>query len=176
MAKPIFLIGYMGSGKSTIGKKLATRMKYDFLDMDAAIEKMTGKTISQIFQSDGEEAFRQLEHSVLLSACARKNIVISTGGGAPCYFNNMSLMNKSGITIYLQMHPDSLIKRIRESKTQRPLLQRVPEENISEYIKSHLAQREIFYKEASIIIKGENLKVEDLYIQLLKLPINRTKY
>lgn len=170
MAKTIFLIGYMGCGKSTVGKKLATRMQYDFIDIDAAIEKMTGKSVGQIFQDEGEDAFRQLEHSVIVSTCARNNLVVSTGGGAPCFFDNMKLMNQNGITVYLQMHPDSLTKRIRDSKTGRPLLKNVPDDYLGDYIALHLAQRERFYKEAALIIKGESLKIEELHTQIIRLP------
>lgn len=169
MAKPVFLIGYMGSGKSTIGKKLATKLRCTFIDMDQTIEDMTGKSISTIFNDEGEDAFRQLEHSVLVSLASRKDTVISTGGGTPCFFDNMVMMNKLGLTVYLKMHPDSLAKRILDSGTKRPLLQRISPDQLPAYIARHLKERESFYNKAHLTFKGENLKVEELYHEIIKL-------
>lgn len=153
----------MGSGKSTYGKKLATKLNYDFIDTDAAIERMTGKPIAQIFAQDGEDSFRQLERSILVSLTKRQNIVVSTGGGTPCFFDNMALMNKTGVTVYLQLAPESLAQRLIQSKSERPLLQRISNEELPGYIKMHLFERESFYKKSGITIKGENLKIDDLY-------------
>jgi shikimate kinase len=169
MQKPVFLIGYMGSGKSTVGKKLASKLKCSFVDMDHTIEEMTGKSIANIFSDEGEDAFRQLEHSVLVSLTARKDTVISTGGGAPCFFDNMSIMNRHGLTIYLKMHPDSLAKRILDSGTKRPLLQRITPEQLPAYISRHLKEREAFYNKAHLTIKGENLKIDELYNEIIKV-------
>lgn len=162
MSKPIFLIGYMGCGKSSVGKKLAVRLKSDFIDIDGSIEKMTGKSIAQIFEEDGEDQFRQLERSILVSLCSRSNVVVATGGGAPCFFDNMLLMKKSGTTIYLKMHPDSLASRILASDTERPLVKRLSKEDMPIYIAQHLKEREVYYNKAHIIIKGESLKIDDL--------------
>lgn len=162
MTKPIFLIGYMGCGKSSVGKKLAVRLKSDFVDIDTSIEQMTGKSIAQIFKEEGEDQFRQLERSILVSLCSRSNIVVATGGGAPCFFDNMLKMNKSGITIYLKMHPDSLASRILASGNERPLVNRLSKEEMPTYIAQHLREREVFYNKAKITIKGESLKIDDL--------------
>ncbi len=162
MGKPVFLIGYMGSGKSTAGKKLAGRLKYDFIDVDAEIEKMTGKSVSQIFADEGEDQFRQVEHSIIKSLCSRKNVIVATGGGAPCFFDNIDLMNAGGVTVYLKMHPSSLAKRIIDSATERPLLKYVANEDLPLYVAEHLAKREFFYNKAKLTIQGENLKVDDL--------------
>lgn len=162
MAKPVFLVGYMGSGKTTVGKKLATKLKYDFFDTDHAIEEMTGKSITQIFNEDGEDAFRQLERSILVSLTSRQNIVVSTGGGTPCYFDNMVRMNRCGITVYVKLHPASLAKRIIESDTERPLLTRISNDDLPAYITMHLKERESFYSKAHIIIKGESIKIDEL--------------
>ncbi len=168
MGKPVFLIGYMGSGKSTVGKKLATKLRYSFIDVDSTIEKMTGKSISQIFSEDGEDQFRQLEHSVIKSLCIRKDVVIATGGGAPCFFDNIDLMNSHGLTVYLKMHPASLAKRIIDSDTERPLLRYVLKEDLPAYITQHLLKREIFYSKARLKTAGENLKVDELYQLVVK--------
>jgi len=164
MAAPVFIVGYMGCGKTTAGKKLATKLGFQFLDTDTIIEGMTGKDIARLFAEDGEDSFRQLEHSVIVSLCGRKNIVVATGGGAPCYFDNMKRMNTSGTTVYIRMHPDSLARRISESHTERSFtLSGLKNEELPAYIANHLAQREPFYNQAHVIIKGENLKVDDLY-------------
>ncbi len=152
----------MGSGKSTVAKKLATRLKYDFIDIDAAIVNMAGKEIADIFREEGEDAFRQLEHSILVSLCDRTNTVVATGGGAPCFYDNMVLMNKHGITIYLKMHPDSLASRIIASNTERPLLNRISNDDLPAYISRHLLEREVFYNKAKLTIKGESIKIDDL--------------
>lgn len=162
MAKPVFLIGYMASGKSTSGKKLARMMGYAFEDTDAIIEQMTGKSIEEIFETDGEDAFRSLEHSVIRSLTTRINTVIATGGGAPCFYNNLELMQQYGITVYLKHHPNSIVTRLLLSKTKRPLLKTVSKDELLARITDHLTQREAYYLKARIIIKGENLDLEEL--------------
>lgn len=167
MYKLIFLIGYMGSGKTTAGKKLAKKLNLDFIDIDQAISEMSGCSISEIFERNGEEAFRQLEHAVLKSLCQRKNLVVATGGGTPCFFDNMNLMNRYGMTVYLQMHPRSLASRLIESKDERPLLKSLSNEELPEYIANHLSSRERFYLKSKIVMKGENLN-QDKLIQFIK--------
>jgi len=162
MGKPVFLIGYMGSGKSTAGKKLARSLGYFFTDLDEEIEKMTDKPVHRVFAEDGEDAFRQLEHSILVSLTARKNLVISTGGGTPCFFNNMELMNQTGVTVYLKMSPESLAKRLANAKIKRPLIQGIPASELPAYIKTHLEKREPFYISSHIKIKGESLDADEL--------------
>lgn len=167
MAKPVFLIGYMGCGKSTVGKKLASKLKYNFIDVDSTIEDLTNKPVSQIFEDEGEDAFRQLEHSIIVSLCSRTNTVIATGGGAPCFHNNMELMNAHGITVYLKMHPKSLAERIISSKTERPLIKYVSNDELPAFITQHLKDREAFYKRAQLTIQGESLKIDEL-VQRIK--------
>jgi shikimate kinase len=162
MGKPVFLIGYMGSGKSTNGRKLARSIGYFHFDLDEEIEKLVGKSIDQIFSEEGEDAFRLLEHSVLVSLTNRKNIVVSTGGGTPCYFNNMQLMKVAGVVVYIKMKPESLAKRLQSSKVKRPIIVRAQAGDLSAFITQHLAQREDFYKQAHLTIKGENLDFETL--------------
>lgn len=104
----IFLIGYMGSGKSTAGKKLAAELGYAFIDLDHFLEKEYQQTIPEIFAARGEAEFRNMEHNTLKKVLEKSDVVISAGGGTPCYFNNMELMNNNGITIYLKMSVDAL--------------------------------------------------------------------
>ena len=162
MGKPVFLVGYMASGKTTTGKKLARNIGYFFFDLDDEIEKLTGKTVPQIFKDEGEDAFRILEHSVLVSLSNRKNIVVATGGGTPCYFNNMELMKKCGVTVYFNLKPESLAKRLLVARVKRPLIEGIPASGLPEFIAAHLARREDFYKLAHITIKGESLDLEHL--------------
>ncbi|MBW6491842.1 MAG: AAA family ATPase [Lentimicrobium sp.] len=162
MGKPIYITGYMGSGKTTVGKKIARILDYDFMDTDVVISKMTGKTIDQIFITDGEDAFRVLEHSVLVSLANRINTVISTGGGTPCFFDNLEIMKKSGIVIYLKMHPTSIYKRMVASKNPRPLLKRIPKSGLLAYITEHLSKREQFYEAAHFVFKGESPEIESM--------------
>ena len=153
MSKPVFLIGYMGSGKSTAGRKLARMLGYAFEDTDELIASMTGKTIEEIFDSEGEDAFRILEHSVIRSLAGRVNTVIATGGGAPCYFDNLSLMQRSGITVYIKLNPVSIVKRLSQSKTTRPLIKKTGREQLLPWGKRHLGQRALFFEKAHIILK-----------------------
>ncbi len=162
MGKPVFLIGYMGSGKTTTGRKLARSIGYFFFDLDEEIEKLTGKNLPQIFSEEGEDAFRLLEHSVLASLANRKNIVVATGGGAPCYYNNMELMKKSGVTVYFRMKPESLAKRLLVARVKRPLIEGITAADLPGFIAGHLSKREDYYSSAHITIKGESLDLEHL--------------
>ncbi len=158
----IFLIGFMGCGKTTVGKKLAKKLKYDFIDLDEEIEKKEQCTISQIFESKGEDYFRSLEHNLLLDLPNKSNVVISCGGGAPCYFNNMEMMNNAGYTVYVTMPAGALFSRLKQAKATRPLLQNMNDETLMKYIKDKLIEREITYRLAKISVNGINLNVDDL--------------
>jgi shikimate kinase len=153
----------MGSGKTTIGRRLANRLKFDFLDLDSQIEKQEKRTVDQIFSQSSETYFREIEHTCLKEISSlEKNIVISTGGGAPCFYNNMDIINQSGKSVYLQMHPHSLAKRIEYSKRERPLLKGMTEEEIEHFIETKLIEREKYYLKANFIIKGESLDLDEL--------------
>lgn len=167
MGKPVYLIGYMGCGKTTTGKKLARAIGYFFFDLDDEIEKLTGKKIVQIFQSEGEDAFRALEHSVVQSLSKRKNIVIATGGGTPCFYDNLQVMNSTGVVVYISMKPESLARRLLNAKVKRPLIEGIPQERLPDFIAGHLEHRESFYNKAPVRIKGENLDMDDL-VRLVK--------
>src|SRR5690554_4762065 len=118
----IFIIGYMGSGKTTVGKRLAKALSLDFIDLDAYIQSKYRKTIPQLFEEKGEKGFRELEHLTLREVATFEDVVISTGGNAPCFFDNMELMNGAGTTVYLQAEPNELADRLAASKTVRPLI------------------------------------------------------
>ncbi len=152
----IFIIGFMGSGKTTHGKKLARKLEYRFADMDQWIEKETGKTVPEIFKEEGEAAFRKMETEAIHALSKEKNIVISTGGGAPCHAENMELLKSSGLTIYLQLAPAALLSRLKNSKSERPLLAGKSEQEMLETIKEILNIREAFYSKADVIVDGLN--------------------
>jgi shikimate kinase len=159
----------MGSGKTTIGRRLSNRLKFDFLDLDSQIEKHEKRTVDEIFSQSGEAYFREIEHICLKEiSSTEKNLVISTGGGTPCFFDNLNIINQSGKSVYLQMHPHSLANRIEYSKRERPLLKGMTEEEIEHFIETKLIEREKYYLQATVIIKGESLDIDEL----VKILIN----
>jgi shikimate kinase len=163
----LFLIGYMGSGKSTVGRKLAAKLGYHFMDTDTIIETIAGKSISEIFETEGEQGFRIMEHELLKEAIKNENIIVSTGGGMPCYHNNMEIMNNAGITVYIKMSPESLARRVIQSKQKRPLLASIANEELPAVIRKKLAEREVYYNQAKYCVKGENFNINNL-LNLIK--------
>ena len=141
----IFLIGFMGSGKTTIGPGLAEKLGYTFVDQDELIEKHYNMTVSEVFAKHGEPKFRETEQQVLSDIVASDNLVISTGGGAPCFFNNMEFMNSHGLTVYLEAEPVTLMQRLRASTDSRPLLKGKTEEELLHFIAGKLEERNKFY-------------------------------
>jgi shikimate kinase len=158
----IFLIGFMGSGKTTLGRKLAKRLDYQSIDLDKSIEFTQQMFIPTIFEQFGEEQFRSWERDELLTIIGNENVVISTGGGTPCFSDNMNLMNSSGITVYLKMSPAALKSRLRKAKLPRPLLENKSSDEVSSIISQLLAEREIFYNQAQISIDGLNPDLNNL--------------
>lgn len=150
----IYLIGFMGSGKSTVGKKLASLLEWSYIDLDKKIEEKTGKTIPELFSENGEEYFRNIESEVLRSLKFQTNTVISTGGGTPCHEDNIDFMNETGLTIYLKLNPVQLKSRLSESKGERPLIKDLSNEDLLAFIENKLALREQFYCKAEIHIHG----------------------
>ena len=151
----IFLIGFMGSGKSTVGRLLARKFQLDFIDLDTEIEKNTGLTINEIFTQKGETAFREIEHRQLTNVLKRKGFICATGGGAPCYHGNMDRMNGGGHTFYLNTGVTELLKRLQKETETRPLLQQKDHEELKIYISQKLKERTPFYKQAKHIISAE---------------------
>lgn len=158
----IYLIGFMGSGKSTAGKKLAAMLGYSFIDLDSMIENKYKITIPDIFSRFDEAAFRRVEHETLKQTFGLQNHVIATGGGTPCFFNNMELINLNGYSIYLKMHPKSLYDRLIHSKKNRPLITGQPGEKVLDYIEEQLWKRNYFYNRAKHTVKGEGLRIDEL--------------
>lgn len=158
----VYLIGYMGSGKSTIGKKLSRKLGFGFIDLDGYVEEHYGKSIPSIFEEEGEQRFRELEKKYLSEVSQLENVIISTGGGTPCFFGNMDMMNRSGVTIYLKMSVAALANRLENARTQRPLLTGLTREGLKDFIKEALQKREPFYNQAHYLISGENADVDEL--------------
>ena len=158
----IYLTGYMGSGKTTIGKKLATRLGFLFIDLDRLIENKYRITIPDIFNRFDENAFRLVENQTLQETFKYNNAVISTGGGTPCFYDNMELINQHGLSIYIKMHEKSLYTRLIDSKKKRPLIENKSPEHVMDFIHNQLAERESFYQQSKIVIKGESLIFNDL--------------
>ena len=152
----IFLIGYMGSGKTTVGQLLATQLGYSFIDMDNHIEGKLFKSVSQIFAELGEDQFRLLEKQCLHEVAEFDRVVISTGGGVPCFFDNMEYMNKQGVTVYLKLSSADLAERLELSHAnKRPLLANRKGEELLHFISEELAKREPFYSQAAFSVSGE---------------------
>lgn len=152
----IFLTGYMGSGKSTIGRKVAALMGMNFIDLDKYIEERNFKSVPNIFAQEGEEAFREKERQALKEVIQFEDIVVGTGGGAPCFFDNMQQMNEAGITIYLAPDNETLACRLLKSKTERPLIAGKNKEELILFIKTALEKRSPFYEQSKIVIRARN--------------------
>jgi shikimate kinase len=155
----IFLIGFMGSGKSTVGKRIALRLNYSFIDMDRVIENEAGMPINRIFDEKGEDEFRRMEHELVLKISKMKKVVVSTGGGVPCFFNNMEIINKNGISIYLKMTPEDLLKRLKGSKYERPLIRDLSTAELADYITEKLREREPYYLKSKHVVDGTELNI-----------------
>ena len=147
----IILIGYMGAGKTTIGRALAKELDVPFYDLDWYIESRRHKTVAQIFAEEGEEAFRRIEHNMLHEVAEFEDVVISCGGGTPCFFDNMEYMNAQGQVVYLKAEPQVLIDHLRMGRTERPLLKGKSPVELEEFIKEQVRARESYYNQARYI-------------------------
>jgi shikimate kinase len=163
----VFLIGFMGSGKTTVAKRLSSVLKMDWFDLDQWIEAEEEETIPGIFQGRGEATFRQLEYHYLRQLGSKKHQVISTGGGTPCFHDNMDFMNSAGLTVYLRLTPGQLYSRLKDSRNNRPLLPEQGNEALLYYIRSKLAEREPYYEKAQIHVNGFDLNINDLKSKIL---------
>ncbi|HEY5511973.1 MAG TPA: shikimate kinase [Prolixibacteraceae bacterium] len=168
----IFLTGYMGCGKSTIGRKVAALMGINFIDLDKYIEERNFKSVPDIFALEGEPAFRAKERQALREVAEFEEIVVGTGGGAPCFFDNIQLMNQAGITVYLAPDNETLACRLLKSKNERPLIAGKSKEELLAFIQQAVEKRAPFYEQSKIIIRGKNdIEPEDVFklIQEYKL-------
>lgn len=149
----VFMVGYMGSGKTILGRELAKTIGFRFADMDKLIEKKCGKTVSEIFASEGEGFFRQCERETLESfEGAGEDIIVATGGGVPCFGDNMEVLNKLGITVYLKMSPSKLVPRLKYGRAKRPIIRDLDDEQLLRFIEEKLPEREPFYSHAVVVV------------------------
>ena len=146
--KRIILIGYMGAGKTTVGKALAKELGLQFYDLDWYIESRRRKTVPQLFAEVGEEGFRKMEYNMLHEAAEFEDVVISCGGGTPCFFDNIDYMNRQGPVVYLRCAPEVLRSHLLMGKTERPLLKGKSPEELTAFIQEQLEKREPFYTKA----------------------------
>ncbi|TXH22019.1 MAG: shikimate kinase [Chitinophagaceae bacterium] len=159
----IYLLGFMGAGKSFWGKQLSKKLQYPLLDLDNYIEEQEGKTINNIFLENGEEYFRQLEQKYLQTLSQNnQDIIISCGGGTPCFFNNIDFMNEQGVTVWLNIPEDIILGRLRQNKQKRPLIKDLDDTALRQYIQKKMAERKMYYAQSKI-------KVDDAQIDLDKL-------
>ena len=142
----------MGAGKTTVGKALSKAMGLQFYDLDWYIESRMRKTVAQIFAERGEEGFRQIERNMLHEVAEFEDVILSCGGGTPCFFDNMDYMNGQGETIYLKADPEVLYKHLLMGKTERPLLKNKTPEQLIDFIKEQLEKREPFYTKAKHVL------------------------
>ena len=150
--KRIILIGYMGSGKTTVGRALAKELGMQFYDLDWYIESRRRKTVSQIFAERGEEGFREIERYMLHEVAEFEDVIISCGGGTPCFFDNMDYLNQQGDVVWLKADPEVLYKHLLMGKTERPLLKGKSPEELMAFIRGQLEQREPYYAKARHVV------------------------
>lgn len=169
----ILIIGYMGAGKTTLGKVLAKDLGLPFYDLDWYIESRMMKTVPQLFAERGEDGFRKVEHNMLHEVAEFEDVVISCGGGTPCFYDNMKYMNAQGDTVYLKASPEVLYAHLQMGKVERPLLKNKTREEMQAFIKEQLAEREKYYTKARHIFNVDLLdnyeKIQTSVTNLRKL-------
>ena len=150
--RPVFLIGYMGCGKTTLGEELARQMQLRYIDLDDFIEAKCGMSIVEIFDEMGENRFRELETSALREVATMTGVIIGCGGGTPCHGDNMSLMNQAGMTVWLTTSPERITARLvlPDQKAKRPKIARLPDNAILALVEQELARRNHYYSQAQL--------------------------
>ena len=148
----IILIGYMGAGKTTVGKALSKELGIIFYDLDWYIENRMRKTVAQIFAERGEEGFRKIEYNMLHEVAEFEDVIISCGGGTPCFFDNMDYLNQQGQVVYLKAEPEVLYKHLLMAKVERPLIKGKSKEELLAFIREQLERREPFYSKARYML------------------------
>jgi len=157
----------MGCGKSTLGRLLASNLNLTFIDLDYFLEEKYFRTIPQIFEEEGESGFRRKEQIVLNEVSAFDDVIVATGGGAPCFFDNMDVMNNTGFCIFLDVDTATLVNRLIHAKTERPIIKGKTHEELHHFIDEMMLKRRPYYEKAKYIIKGNEIKHEQV-LSLLK--------
>ena len=159
----IYLIGFMGCGKSHWGKELSQKLRLPFFDLDEEIVKEESKTITEIFAYHGEEYFRQKEKDVLYTLTEKyHSFVLATGGGTPCYFNNIEYMNKNGTSVWFNCSVECLFHRLVKEKENRPLIRNLSDTELRHFIIKKFGDRKIFYRQASVIINEDDISLDNI--------------
>ncbi len=158
----VFLIGLMGSGKSYWATQLAKKLKTGGYDLDSLIENLEDKTIAELFDEDGEDYFRKTEAKLLRWFGEKKAFVLATGGGTPCFHDNMAWMNKQGITIWLDEEVDTLVERLLPEKAHRPLIRDLNDDALKSFLLKKRAEREVYYGQAAHRISGKDISLKAL--------------
>lgn len=158
----IFLIGFMGSGKTHWGKIWAEKKAIDFYDLDEIIETREQRSITAIFEAEGEDYFRQAERKTLQTFSLKDDCIIACGGGAACFNNNIDWMNENGITVYLSASPQYILSHVQKGKFKRPLISKLNDKELLVFIEQKLKEREPFYKQAKIILPVTELNEDSL--------------
>ena len=166
----ISLMGYMGSGKTTIGKLLSDYMNLKFIDLDQYIEVAEHKAISKIFAESGEIYFRKIEKDYLHQVLAQNDFVLSTGGGTPAYYDNLQSINENSLSFYLQANPNNLAKRLSLSESRRPVIAHLTKEELPEFIAKHLFERNAYYQQATYTV-NTNKKTEQEIVNEIREKI-----
>ena len=169
--KRIIIIGYMGAGKTTVGKCLAKELNMEFYDLDWYIESRMRKTVKQIFDEYGEDGFRKIEHNMLHEVAEFENVIISCGGGTPCFFDNIEYMNQQGETVFLKASPEVLYGHLKMGKTVRPLLLNKTPEEVKIFINEQLEKRNPYYSQAKYTL---NVDLMDNY-EKIKISVAKIK-
>jgi shikimate kinase len=171
--KRIILIGYMGAGKTTVGKALAQELGITFYDLDWYISSRMRKTIAQIFEERGEDGFRQIERNMLHEVAEFEDVIISCGGGTPCFYDNIDYMNQQAPVVYLKAEPEVLYKHLAMSKNDRPLLRGKSQEELITFIREQLEKRNPFYSKArytlDVSLMDDYTKIKESVAQLRSL-------
>ena len=161
-------MGYMGSGKTLVSKELSILNNFKIFDLDTEISKQNNSSIAEIFKKKGEIFFRKTEKEVLEKILSsEKNIILSLGGGTPCYYNNINRINEKTISVFLKTNVKTLAQRLSSEKDKRPLIQNISNEDLPEFIAKHLFERNPFYNQAKITINTDNLSAREIAEEIL---------
>lgn len=164
MKKPLTIIGFMGSGKTTLGRKMAKVWDYKFIDLDLYISDMYGMGIPELFDKFGEKGFRTRESQALKDVLTQnQTCILSLGGGTPCFNQNLSLIKEKTLSIYLKLSAEELTSRLLRSPNPRPLVKNKSADELLEYIKAELQKREFFYTQADMTIESDSIQITDLF-------------
>lgn len=169
----IFLVGYMCAGKTTLGKVLAESFSYDFIDLDDYIAETQDLSVPDYFNLYGEESFRNTEYTSLRDLLSKENFVMATGGGTPCFFDNMNLMKEKGVTVYLKASEEELLERLKELRSDRPLVKDKNTKELVSFVHEHLKGRIPFYEESHLTVDVDKWDVDVLSKEVINALLKK---